>query len=169
MHYVATISRALDVTRTAWPALTTYQRFEQIVALILGVLVSVLVILALVHLTWSVTLVVLSSPTDPAWTEVFQTVLGMVMTVLIALEFNHSIISVLERHHGLVRLRSVVLIALLAVVRKFIIVDVTNAGPATVVGLAASTIALGAVYWLVREQDLRQEGVEPGATDGPSR
>jgi hypothetical protein len=46
-------------------------------------------------------------------------------------------------------------------VRKFIVVDAMNAEPGTVLGLAASTLALGAVYWLVREQDLRQEASEP--------
>lgn len=52
----------------------------------------------------SIALVTLADLSDQAWNDVFQTVLGMVMTVLIALEFNHSIISVLERHHGAVRL-----------------------------------------------------------------
>ena len=39
-----------------------------------------------------------------------------------ALEFNHSILSVLERRHGIVQVRTVVLIALSALVRKFVLV-----------------------------------------------
>lgn len=144
--------------------MTVYQRFEQVVALVLGVLVSLLVMFALLHLTWHIVLLIMSGLADPARNDVFQAVFGMVMTVLIALEFNHSIIGVLERHHGIVRLRTVVLIALLALVRKFIIVDAFNGEPAVWLGLAASTMALGAVYWLVREQDLREhsEGESEG-------
>ena len=151
------LARSLLTTRMAWPALTLYQRFEQLVALVLAVLVSLLVTFALLHLTWRILLLVMYGLADPALNDVFQTVFGMVMTILIALEFNHSIIGVLERHHGIVRLRTVVLIALLALVRRFIIVDALNGGPAVFLGLAASTMALGAVYWLVREQDLREQ------------
>ena len=142
----------------AWPALTVYQRFEQLVALVLAALVALLVTLALLHLMWRIVLLVIFGLADPALNDVFQTVFGMVMTILIALEFNHSIIGVLERRHGIVRLRTVVLIALLALVRRFIILDALNGEPAVFLGLAASTMALGAVYWLVREQDFREDG-----------
>jgi uncharacterized membrane protein (DUF373 family) len=47
------------------------------------------------------------------------------------------------------------LIALLALVRKFMVLDAAHAEPLTVAGLAAAILALGAVYWLVREQDRR--------------
>jgi hypothetical protein len=50
-------------------------------------------------------------------------------------------------------------------VRKFILIDVTQESPATMLGLAASVLALGAVYWLVREQDQREAEAD---ADGPS-
>ena len=77
----------------------------------------------------------------------------MILTVLIALEFNHSILSVLERKQSIVQVRTVVLIALLALVRKFIILDISQAEPLTIIGLAAAILALGSVHWLVRDQD----------------
>lgn len=84
----------------------------------------------------------------------------MVMTVLIALELNHSILSVLERSHGIVQVRTVVLIAILALVRKFILIDFTQETPSMMLSLAASALALGAIYWLVREQDSREARAE---------
>ena len=45
-----------------------------------------------------------------------------------------------------------VLIALLAIVRKLLILDVGHATN-ELFALAAAIIALGAVYWLVRDQD----------------
>src|SRR3954451_16433203 len=114
-------SKSLRRTRETWPGLSVYERFEQAVSLVVSALISVLIAAALVHLTVRVTLLVLFGLADPAEQQVFQAVFGMVMTVLIALEFNHSILGVLERKHGAIQVRTVVLIALLALVRKFII------------------------------------------------
>lgn len=154
---------SLQETREAWPGMTAYERFEQVAALLVTTLVSVLIAAALVHLTVDVLLLVLSGLADPAEKGVFQAVFGMIMTVLIALEFNHSIRGVLERRHGIVQVRTVVLIALLALVRKFIIIDATKIEPVTLIGMAAAVLALGAVYWLMRDQD-RRDAVEEGAS-----
>ena len=59
----------------------------------------------------------------------------------------------LERKESIVQVRTVVLIAILALVRKFIILDATKTEPMTIIGLAAAILALGAVHWLVRDQD----------------
>lgn len=154
----------LRETRAAWPVLTAYERFEQVVALVLTFLISALVLVAVVHLVSRILWLILHGLIDPAEQQVFQAVFGMVMTVLIALEFNHSILGVLQRQHGIVQLRTVVLIALLALVRKFIIIDAGHAAPSTLLGLAASVLALGSVYWLLREQD-RQAAATEAARD----
>jgi uncharacterized membrane protein (DUF373 family) len=71
------------------------------------------------------------------------------------MEFNHSIIGILRRKQSIVRLRTVILIALLAMARKFIIIDAMTVDPLLIAGLAFAVLALGCVYWLVREQDRR--------------
>ena len=149
------VSGSLRRTRETWPGLAAYERFEQVASLVVTALVSLLIVAALIHLSVRVVLLVLYGLADPAEQQVFQTVFGMVMTVLIALEFNHSILGVLARKRGIIEVRTVVLIALLALVRKFIIIDAAHAEPLTEVGLAAAVLALGAVYWLVRDQDRR--------------
>ncbi|MDI3307868.1 MAG: phosphate-starvation-inducible PsiE family protein [Acetobacteraceae bacterium] len=151
---------SLRQTREVWSGLSGYERFEQVVVLVISALVSVLIAAALVHLAFNIVLLVLYNLADPADQAVFQAVFGMVMTVLIALEFNHSILGVLERRHGIVQVRTVVLIALLALVRKFVILDAAHMAPLTIIGLAASVLALGAVYWLVRDRDRHES--EPG-------
>jgi uncharacterized membrane protein (DUF373 family) len=166
-RYRDAASGTLRETRDAWPGLSVYERFEQVVALVITALVSALVVVAVVHLTSRILLLILHDLVDPTEPEVFQAVFGMVMTVLIALEFNHSILGVLERRYGIVQLRTVVLIALLALVRKFIVIDAAHAAPVTILGLAASVLALGAVYWLVREQDRRETAVAKEEADTP--
>jgi uncharacterized membrane protein (DUF373 family) len=49
----------------------------------------------------------------------------------------------------------VVLIALLAIVRKLIILDLNETEALQFIALAAAILALGTVYWLVRDQDRR--------------
>jgi uncharacterized membrane protein (DUF373 family) len=47
----------------------------------------------------------------------------------------------------------VLLIALLAIARKFVILDLHEVGPAEMLGLAAVALALGVTYWLIRDRD----------------
>jgi uncharacterized membrane protein (DUF373 family) len=96
-------------------------------------------------------------PTDPA---AFQMVFGAIFTVVIALEFKRSLLVAAERRFGVVQVRVVVLIALLAVVRKFILLDLHETEAVKVFALGAAVLALGAVYWLVRDQDRREREAE---------
>jgi uncharacterized membrane protein (DUF373 family) len=72
--------------------------------------------------------------------------------LLIALEFKHSIIKVALRRGSIIQVKTVILIALIALSRKFVILDVETS-PATIAALAFALLALGAVYWLMRERD----------------
>lgn len=47
------------------------------------------------------------------------------------------------------------LIALLALARKFIILDIKETSAAHLVALAAVTLVLGVTYWLIRQRDER--------------
>jgi uncharacterized membrane protein (DUF373 family) len=87
---------------------------------------------------------------------VFQSLFGMIMTLLIALEFKHSIIRVAMRTEGVIQVKTVILVALLALSRKFVILDIHTTDAATIAALAAATLVLGLVYWLLRERDDRQ-------------
>jgi uncharacterized membrane protein (DUF373 family) len=51
--------------------------------------------------------------------------------------------------------RAVILIAMLAIVRKLIILDLASGEPGELFALAAAILALGGVYWLVRDDDAR--------------
>ena len=63
----------------------------------------------------------------------------------------------ISKRHGIVKFRTVLLIARLAIVRKLMIIDLSAAEAQQVFALAAAILALGAVYWLVREQDRREQ------------
>ena len=152
------LKEQLTAERQRWKLLTVYQKFEHAVILVLSGLIAVVVAFALWNLLVKILLSIVSSggfdPTDYA---VFQAFFGMIFTVIIALEFKRSLLLVAERRHSIVQVRTVLLIALLAIVRKLMIIDLSEAEAQQVFALAAAILALGAVYWLVREQDRREQ------------
>ncbi len=141
--------------RSALEPLTLYQKFEQICVLILIGLIAVIVIFALWYLALDIVLAISANTFDPTQQVVFQTVFGMIFTVIIALEFKRSLLVLAERHESIVQVRAVILIALLAVVRKLIILDISHTEALTLFALAAAILALGCVYWLVRDRNER--------------
>ena len=144
-----------------WPLLSYYQRFEGLVAIVLTLIVSVIILVALYRLTSGVILGLLFGVLDPLDHGVFQTVFGEIMTLLISLEFNHTLQYVVRHEQSIIQTKVVILIALLAMARKFIILDLGNVSSGQLLGLAAITLVLGVVYWLMRERDDRLPPLVP--------
>src|SRR5437588_11846821 len=142
--------------RTQWALLSYYQRFEGLVALALTLVIGLIILVALFRLTFSVVTGLLLGVLNPLDHGVFQAVFGEILTLLIALEFNHTLQYVVKREQSIIQTKVVLLIALLAVARKFIILDLSEVGPAAMLGLAAVALALGITYWLLRERDAQQ-------------
>jgi uncharacterized membrane protein (DUF373 family) len=148
-----------EVGRT-WSTLTIYGRFEHAIVLILSVLIAIVVVSATWHLVIGIGPLIFTSVFDPTSQAAFQNIFGMIVIVIIALEFEHSLLVVLARQESIIRLRTVLVIAMLAMVRKFIVIDVNAVAPDELLALAAAILALGIVHWLVREQDRRNERSE---------
>jgi len=146
-----------------WPILSYYQRFESVVAFILTLIVGLIIVVALYRLTSSVLTELVWGALDPLDHIVFQSVFGEILTLLIALEFNHTLQYVVKREQSIIQTKVVVLIALLAVARKFIVLDLGHVSPGQLFGLAAITLVLGVTYWLMRERDDRMDPQSPEA------
>ena len=141
--------------RTDWPVLSYYQRFEGLVAMALTLIVGVIILVALYRLCYEVITALLWGVLDPLDHRIFQTVFGEILTLLIALEFNHTLQYVVRGEQSIIQTKVVLLIALLAMARKFIILDIAEIGAGQLFGRAAITLVLGVVYWLLRERDDR--------------
>lgn len=135
-----------------WKNLNFYERFEQSIAIILSGVIMVVIVISLFQLIRTVFELLFLKAFNPLDHEVFQTVFGMIMTLLIAMEFKHSIIEVALRRDSIIRVKTVVLIALIALSRKFVILE-PEAEPAWIAALAGAALALGAVYWMLYERD----------------
>jgi len=152
----------IEAGRMRWRGLSFYQKFEHAVVLVLVGLIAVVVIAAVWSLAVKILFgLVLSGRVDPTDPAVFQAVFGMIFTVIIALEFKRSLLVVAHRQESIVQVRTVILIALLAIVRKLMILDLASTESSQLFALPAAILALGAVYWLVRDQDRSIEHDNP--------
>lgn len=150
------IKQELKDTTEKLRLLSLYQRFEHIVIMILTALIAVIVIAAVWNLSLKILFgLVLSGSLDPSDYTIFQAVFGMIFTVIIALEFKKSLLVTAERRESVVQIRSVVMIALLAICRKVIILDLRETDAPQLFALAAAILALGFVYWLICGSDQR--------------
>jgi uncharacterized membrane protein (DUF373 family) len=154
---ILTLATEFRDLRSKWQTLSIYERFEQSVVGVLTLVIAVIVALA----TWQLLLHTLklmeSHVVNPADPQVFQALFGMVLTVLIALEFKHTLLVVRHHRRAIVQVRAVVLIALLALVRRFIILDLYQTAPSIIAALAGAVLALGIVFSLVGHDEQQQE------------
>jgi uncharacterized membrane protein (DUF373 family) len=146
---ILTLATEFRLLQSKWQTLSLYERFEQMVVAVLTLVIALIVVLAAWQLLGETAGLLRRGATRTADPQIFQGVFGMVLTVLIALEFKHTLLVVRHHRRAVVEVRSVVLIALLALVRRFIILDVYEASPGIIAALAGATVALGIVFWLV--------------------
>jgi uncharacterized membrane protein (DUF373 family) len=139
-----------------WSALTLYQQFESVAALVLTLIVTLVILIAMYRLIIEVVSGLVFGALNPLEHTVFQAVFGEIMTLLIALEFNHTLQHVVTREQSIIQTKTVLLIALLSLARKFVILDLKETTPDELFGLAAVTMAVGITYWLMRERDDRR-------------
>ena len=157
------------VLKQEWQDLTSYQRFEQVVSRIIMAFIALVI-------AYSIILVAIELAVDFTLArqfmeqELLQDVFGSILTVLILLEFNHSIAVSLKQKTGVIQARMVVLIAILVIARKIILLDFSTASIETLAGHAGVALALGALYWMISVSS-RQPAVQHGehTTTPPAR
>ncbi len=143
-------------TRKYWAVMTLYERFEHTIALILSTIIGIIIVFALLQLVREViSLLIADILFTPLDHGVFQVIFGMIMTLLIALEFKHSILKVIERHSHIIQARGVIMIAMLALTRKLIILDFATTKSEKLFALGFVILILGVVYYLLKKEDLR--------------
>ena len=145
-----------ELLRSEWHEMSMYQRFESMVALALTAIIGVVIVVSLFQLGSQVVTGLILGALQPLEPSVFQAIFGEVLTVLIALEFNHTLQFVASRQQSIIQTKVVLLISLLALARKVIVMDMSKVDVSELFGLAALILALGSVYWMMRERDDRQ-------------
>ena len=148
-NMLLTLTSEVKELRSRWNTLSIYERFEQTVVSVLTLVIAIIIGLAAWQLLLHTLRLVETHAVNPADPQVFPNLFGMVLTVLIALEFKHTLLVVKHHLRAIVQVRAVVLIALLALVRRFIILDLYQTTPSVIAALAGAALALGLVFSLV--------------------
>ena len=81
---------------------------------------------------------------------------GHILTIVILLEFNHSIYVALTERAGAIQTRIVVLIGVLVVARKLMLQDFAALDVQALLGFGGLLLALGGLYWLLSDADRRR-------------
>jgi uncharacterized membrane protein (DUF373 family) len=142
-------------TTAKWPKLASYAQFERIalgsVLLMLGIITVYAIVFGAIKLLGDLALG--ESFLDKA---ALQDTFGSILTIVILLEFNHSIFVALTQGSGAIQTRIVVLIAILVIARKLMLKDFDAIDFQTLLGFAGLLLALGALYWLICDGDRRR-------------
>jgi uncharacterized membrane protein (DUF373 family) len=138
----------LDVFRKQAGRHTPYEWFEQI---ILGILVSIITIIIIYSLSLSIIILIDDFTLGLKFMEAgaLQDTFGHILTVIILVEFNHSIVLSLRRRSGAIQVRIIVLIAVIVLARKLVLLDYATASMETMLGLGGLALSLGGLYWLI--------------------
>ena len=139
--------------RQGWAKRSLYEWFEHIA------LVSLMFVIALITLfAFCATIAQLFADLGATFMDkvALQDTFGSILTVLILLEFNHSIFVALTQRTGAIQTRVVVLIAVLVVVRKMMLLDFGSVTVELPLALGGLLLCLGGLYWLLADGDRRR-------------
>ena len=131
------------------------QRLPPHVANVQRVIVGVVLILLLVllgvmivRLGWLLAVELFGTPIAELSVDQLLNLFGFVLLVLIGVELVESVQLFLHDAH--VHVEFLILIALIAISRKIIILDLTGTSALTLLGIAALVVALAGAYYLVK-------------------
>ena len=130
------------------------QSAKRVVAGVLMAMMFLLVVIVTVEIVWAFVSSILLGTEHAAELFVMPEeqmieILGLFLTVLIALELIETV-EVYFRKHA-IHVEIVVLVAIIALARKVIILDLSKYGPMVLLALGFLILALGATYFFVRK------------------
>ena len=124
------------------------KRFERLIIGALIVMMGVVVLLSTVELGWLIIKDILTPPVVLLEIDELLDLFGFFLLVLIGLELLETIRSYLVEH--VVHAEVVVEVALIAIARKVIILDVKELPSLTLVGIAAIIATLAGAYYVIK-------------------
>ncbi len=128
---------------------TLLRRFERVIVLALLVMMVLVVLLATIELGVIIVRDMIDGPIYLLLNiEDMLEIFGFFMMILIGLELIETIKIYLDEDS--VHVEIIFLVAIIAITRKVIILDVTKLDPLTLLGTAATILALSAGYFLLK-------------------
>jgi uncharacterized membrane protein (DUF373 family) len=131
-----------------WKDLPSYELFERITSQIVMFFIAIIIAYSLILMGIKL-LDQFKLGLDFIEAESLRDVFGSILTILILIEFNHSIAVALSQRSGILQARPIVLITILVIARKVILLDFSAATFEQLIGISGMTVAFGLLYWLI--------------------
>ena len=130
--------------------LMLFEKVKGVIVRTIIVLMTLTVIFSTLDLAWVLITDLLTPPTMLLDATKLKGIFGLFLLVLIGLELVESMQSYLTDHAIHAEVEIILLIAMIAVARKIIIMDVDEMGFQTLLGIAAIIVGLAVGYFLLR-------------------
>ncbi len=136
------------------------RKFEKMVVFSLVVMMSLVLLLATVELAWIILKDIVTPPMFLLEVEELLEIFGLFMLVVIGVELLETITKT-YLDQTIDHARIVIAVALIAISRKVIILEVKDHSGIELLGIAAIILALSLGYYLIRRHDGRKvEGAD---------
>ena len=126
----------------------TYETFERVASRIVMIFIAIIIVYTLILMAMTLFDQIKFSPTYID-TESLKDVFGSILSILILIEFNHSIALAISRRSGVLQARPIILITIMVIARKVILLDFANATFQQLIGIGAVVLAFGLLFWLI--------------------
>ena len=124
------------------------ERFETIILYSIIVMLMVVLLLTTAELAWVLIQDIISPPLGLIAIEQLLDLFGFFLLILIGLELLESVKAYLVSH--VIHVEIVLEVALIAIARKVIVLDLEKYGATTLLGIAALVLATGAAIYLIK-------------------
>lgn len=136
--------------------ITFIQKCERILILTLVVMMAAVLFLATIELLWVLVKDVISPPYFVLEIDELLEIFGLFMLVLIGIELLETIVKTYIQH-AVDHTRIVMAVAIIAISRKVIVLDVDADGYRVLLGIAALVLALCIGYFLLSYRSRRED------------
>jgi len=136
--------------------LTYLKKFEHIIVISLLAMMVLTILVSTVVLGWQITKNMITPPLLLDINELLD-IFDLFLLVLLGIELIYTLKTYLTENE--VHVEVILLVALIAIGRKVIILDVKELSGFTLIGIAAIIIALSIGYYFIKQQ-LNQKGSE---------
>jgi uncharacterized membrane protein (DUF373 family) len=131
-----------------WKQLLSYELFERVASRIVMLFIAIIIVYTLILMAMTLFDQIKFSPAYID-TESLRDVFGSILSILILIEFNHSIALAISRRTGILQARPIILITILVIARKVILLDFSTATFEQMIGIGAIALAFGLLFWLI--------------------
>jgi uncharacterized membrane protein (DUF373 family) len=131
-----------------WKQSLSYEIFERIASRIVMLFIAIIIVYTLILMAMTLFDQIKFSPAYID-TDSLRDVFGSLLSILILIEFNHSIALAISRRSGILQARPIILITILVIARKVILLDFATATFEQMIGIGAIALAFGLLFWLI--------------------